>query len=93
MFYNSLCGVKELDEHNITLLKRKIPIVVGEQIMKARKKRKLSQTDLALLIGKDRQYLYKIEKGKVNPTIFTIACIAYVLDISLADLLIDVKIK
>ncbi|WP_394361325.1 helix-turn-helix domain-containing protein [Chryseobacterium cucumeris] len=30
-------------------------------------KKKLSQTDLAMIIGRNRQYLYKIEKGKVLP--------------------------
>jgi DNA-binding XRE family transcriptional regulator len=59
--------MQELEEHKSLELKEKIPIVIGERIRKARKKNKLSQTELALLLGKDRQYMYKIEKGKVTP--------------------------
>ncbi len=68
--------MQELEEHKSLDLKEKIPIVVGERIRKARKKNKLSQTELAFLLGKDRQYMYKIEKGKVTPSIFTVASIA-----------------
>lgn len=69
MFHFAL--MQELEEHKSLELKEKIPIVVGERIRKARKKNKLSQTELALLLGKDRQYMYKIEKGKVTPFDFS----------------------
>ncbi|WP_317259035.1 helix-turn-helix transcriptional regulator [Chryseobacterium sp. X308] len=55
-------------------------------------KKKLSQTELAMMIGKDRQYLYKIEKGKVTSSIFTISVIACALDISLAELIGEIKV-
>ena len=42
--------------------------------------------------GKDRQYMYKIEKGKVTPSIFTVAAICYVLEISLSDLLRGIRL-
>ncbi|WP_423779672.1 helix-turn-helix domain-containing protein [Chryseobacterium indologenes] len=54
--------------------------------------KRLSQTELAMMIGKDRQYLYKIEKGKVTSSIFTISVIAYALDISLAELIGDIQV-
>jgi transcriptional regulator with XRE-family HTH domain len=84
--------VKIIDENKITELKARIPVDVGNQIRKFREKKKLSQTELAELIGKDRQYLYKIEKGKVTSNVFTIALIASALDISLADLVEEIKL-
>jgi transcriptional regulator with XRE-family HTH domain len=83
--------VKEIDENTIAELKTKIPVEVGRQIRKFREKRKLSQTQLAEKIGKDRQYLYKIETGKVSSSIFTLAVIALALEISLPELLNDVN--
>lgn len=83
--------VKEIDENTIAELKTKIPVDVGRQIRKFREKRKLSQTQLAERIGKDRQYLYKIETGKVSSSIFTLAVIALALEISLSELLREIK--
>lgn len=83
--------MKEIDENTIAELKTKIPMEVGRQIRKFREKRKLSQTELAERIGKDRQYLYKIETGKVSSSIFTLAVIALALEISLSELLREIK--
>ncbi len=83
--------VKEIDENTIAELKTKIPVEVGRQIRKFREKRKLSQAELAERIGKDRQYLYKIETGKVSSSIFTLAVIALALEISLSELLREIK--
>lgn len=91
MFHFAL--MQELEEHKILELKEKIPVIVGERIRKARKKNKLSQTELALLLGKDRQYMYKIEKGKVTPSIFTISSICYVLEMSLSELLRGIRLE
>ena len=85
--------MQELEEHKSLELKEKIPIVVGDRIRKARKKNKLSQTELALLLGKDRQYMYKIEKGKVTPSIFTVSSICYVLEMSLSELLRGIRLE
>ena len=86
-------SMQELEEHKSLELKEKIPIVVGDRIRKARKKNKLSQTELALLLGKDRQYMYKIEKGKVTPSIFTVASICYVFEISLSELFRGIRLE
>ncbi len=80
-------SVQNADENKITQLKTFIPIEVGKQVKYFREQNKLTQTELANLIGKDRQYLYKIEKGKVTPSIFTIGLIAYALEISFAEIL------
>jgi DNA-binding XRE family transcriptional regulator len=49
------------------------------------KEKGLTQTELAELVGKDRQCLYKIEKGKVTANIVTISALCHALDISLKD--------
>lgn len=91
-FIFHFASVKSIDENKIAELKGKIPVEVGNQIRKFRKKKELSQTELAEMIGKDRQYLYKIEKGKVTPNIFTISIIAFALEISLAELMENIKL-
>lgn len=83
----------QISEHKINHYAQSVPILVGEQIKKYRKMRKLTQTELANLVWKDRQYLYKIEKGIVNPSIFTLALISLALDISLSELLKDVVLE
>lgn len=81
-----------LTETEILKLTSEIPKLVGTEIITFRKMRNLSQTELAELVGKDRQYIYKIEKGKVTPNISTLAIIASALKISLSDLFQNIKI-
>lgn len=83
----------QISEDKIKQYTQSVPVLVGGQIKKFRKMRKLTQTELAHRVWKDRQYLYKIEKGKVTPSVFTIAMIALALDISLSELLEDVVLK
>ncbi|WP_410006678.1 helix-turn-helix domain-containing protein [Aequorivita nionensis] len=78
-----------VSEEQILKLKASLPASVGLAIKMARKRNKLSQTKLAELTLKDRQYIYKIEKGKVTPNIVTIGVIAKALDISISTLLED----
>jgi len=82
-----------LSEHTLKKLNESVPKLVGEQIRKFRKSKKLSQTELAVLVGKDRQYLYKIEKGIVKPNIVTVSVLALALEIELSELLKDVKLS
>lgn len=42
---------------------------VGERIITARKNKKISQEQLALLSDVDRTYMARIEEGKANPSI------------------------
>ncbi|OYX22958.1 MAG: hypothetical protein B7Z06_10890, partial [Flavobacteriales bacterium 32-35-8] len=56
-----------------------------------RKEKGLTQTQLAQFVGKDRQYLYKIEKGIVTPNIVTISILAITLEVSLREFF-DVEI-
>ena len=83
----------QISEDKIHRYSTSIPILVGQQIKKFRKKRKLTQTELAHRVWKDRQYLYKIETGKVTPSIFTIAMIALALETSLSELLEEVVLE
>lgn len=75
-----------IPENTIELLKQKTPIQVGNRLKSLRKSKGISQTYIAYKTGKDRQYIYKIETGKVNPTISTIALIALALNVSLEDI-------
>ncbi|MGC6431245.1 MAG: helix-turn-helix domain-containing protein [Jejuia sp.] len=82
----------QLSDKRLIELKDSIPKLVGLRIKEVRKDRGLTQTELAQLVGKDRQYLYKIEKGKVTPNIVTIAALALALEVSLKELL-DLDLK
>lgn len=87
-----LAHMRSLSEIEISRLSNEIPKLVGEQIVIFRKMRNLSQTELAQMVGKDRQYLYKIEKGRVTPNITTLSILAKALNVSLSELLENVKI-
>lgn len=60
---------------------------LGKRIAAIRKKAGMTQTELALRIDKDRQWMNYLEKGKGNPTIKTLYFISTELDISMKDLL------
>lgn len=83
--------MQSLTESERKELSNKIPKLVGEKIILFRNSRNLTQTELAAMVGKDRQYLYKIEKGRVTPNISTLAIIARALEVSLSELLTDVR--
>lgn len=74
--------VIELSQKDINLIKKNYPLLVGNCIKYFRKKRNITQTKLAELTDKDRQYIYKIENGKVTSNIATIKIIITALDIS-----------
>ncbi len=83
--------MQSLSESERKKISIEIPNLVGEQIVMFRKLRNLTQTELASMVGKDRQYLYKIEKGRVTPNIATLAIISTALDISLSQLFEKIK--
>lgn len=60
---------------------------LGKNIAAIRKKAGYTQTELALCIDKDRQWMNYLEKGKGNPTIKTLYLIASELEVSIIDLL------
>lgn len=60
---------------------------IGKHIAQLREKKGLSQTELALRCDKDKQSLNRLEKGKINPSIFYLKEIANELDVTLKELL------
>lgn len=59
----------------------------GEEVKKVRKKRTLTQEDLAELIKRDPRTIVAIESGKRNPTLQTIHKIAQALKVKSSQLL------
>jgi transcriptional regulator with XRE-family HTH domain len=93
VLYVSLCDVDIIEENILSELKKRVAFQTGQQIKKIRKRKRLSQSDLAFLVGMDRQYLYKIESAKVTPNIGTIAALAFAMGISLAELFQDISFE
>lgn len=58
-------------------------MIIGERIKEAREAKKLSQKELAEIVGVDPSQFSKIEKGKVMPTLIQTIDIAKTLDQSL----------
>ena len=63
----------------------------GINLKEARNLKGISQEDLALSLGFDRTYISMLERGKRNPSLFTIYKIANFLDIKISTLLSDIK--
>lgn len=58
----------------------------GEKLREARVLKGLSQEALALSLEFDRTYISMLERGKRNPSLFTIYKIADFLDVEASDL-------
>lgn len=83
--------MRNLSDLELKKIENEIPIKVGEQIVYFRKLKGLTQTELAKMVNKDRQYIYKIEKAVVTSNIATLAIIATALEITLSQLFEKVK--
>lgn len=62
-------------------------IKLGERVKALRKAKQLTQEDLAYASDLELSQIYRIEKGKNNPSITTINAIAKGLEITISDLL------
>lgn len=62
--------------------KKAFNILFGKALRLEREKRSISQSELARMCFKDRQYIHMLEKGTVTPTIFTVYLICKELDIN-----------
>ncbi|MEQ9403210.1 MAG: helix-turn-helix transcriptional regulator [Cyclobacteriaceae bacterium] len=60
--------------------------LVGKELKSLREQAGLTQNELAVKIGKDTDYLSKIERGKRTPSLKTLITIAKVLNVKLHDL-------
>ncbi len=61
-------------------------IKLGQQIAKLRKQKKFSQVEFAYMLDKEKQNYNKIEKGKTNPTSWTLYKIAELLHVPMSEL-------
>ncbi len=68
------------------MLQEKFQIKLGQRIAKLRLERKYSQVEFAVMLGKEKQNYNKIEKGRVNPTSWTLYKISELLGVSIKDL-------
>jgi transcriptional regulator with XRE-family HTH domain len=75
--------MSELSDKRIDTFKTTIPI--GNRIKYFRLQKKLTQVELGNLTGKDRQYIYKIEKGIVTSSIVTVKLLTEAMEISLNE--------
>lgn len=60
---------------------------LGEKLKKWRSKKRLSQGDIAKVLGTDRAYISNIENGRMNPTLSTLEKLAQSLGITVDELL------
>lgn len=63
--------------------------IIGNNIVKYRKKKNLTQEDLCGLAQIDRSYLSELENGKMNVTIKSLVTIANALKCELKDLILE----
>ena len=59
---------------------------LGKRVTLLRESAGLNQTELALRCDKDKQSLNRLEKGRINPSIFYLQQIASELKVSLKEL-------
>lgn len=59
---------------------------IGSNVKKLRKKKKLSQIELAVEVGIDRSYLSEIENGRTNMSVSVLYAVADSLGVDIAEL-------
>ncbi|MGN8072654.1 helix-turn-helix domain-containing protein [Mucilaginibacter sp. 22184] len=70
-------------DEDLTLFKE----ALGKQIAFIRKKKGITQPELGSLIGRDFQSISRIERGKVNISIYLLKQIATALNVTANDLI------
>lgn len=68
------------------MLQKEFQLKLGKQIAKLRKQRKISQVDFAYKMDIEKQNLNRIEKGKTNPTVWTLNKVAKILEVPIQKL-------
>jgi putative transcriptional regulator len=66
-----------------------ISSIIGMNIAKIRELKNLSQKELSYLANVDRSLIIKIEKGKANPTLYTLDKICTALQIR-TEIILDI---
>ena len=69
------------------MTKEELKNKIGLRILDLRERKGWSQSDLARACHKDRQAIEKIEKGIVNPTVFTLWKLSDVMEMTLNQFL------
>jgi putative transcriptional regulator len=59
---------------------------LGDNVVRLRSAKNWSQSDLAHAAEMDRQNIYRLEHGKINPSIFYLKQIADALEVTLSEL-------
>ena len=70
--------------------KENVLVLFGEQLKDIRKKKNISQEELAFRSNLDRTYISGLECGKRNPTLKILIKIAHSLDVSISKLLSNI---
>ncbi len=73
--------------------KQQFLIEFGNHIRKLRKEKSISGSELSRLLFMDKPNITRIEKGRVNPSLYMIKQICKALDISLDELFKDFKYR
>jgi transcriptional regulator with XRE-family HTH domain len=81
-----ICSMVELSHEDVQLIGKDANMKVAQRIRELRQLKNLTQTELANRIHSDRQYLCKIETGKVGISVAKLAVIAKALDVELKEL-------
>lgn len=68
-------------------------IIIGKKIKEYRKRKQLTQSQLAELVELNEKQVYRIESGLNHPTYLTFAKIVNVLDIDINDFTVGVKVE
>ena len=69
-----------------TLMKNEV-LQFGKKLRDVRLKKKLSQGDIARILGVHRSYISGLERGRRNPSLLTVHKVAKALGISVNELL------
>lgn len=72
--------------------KEQLLLRLGAKIKALRNEKKISQVQLAHLIGKDQQSIQRLEAGKINPSIYYLYEISLGLNISLDLIISDITL-
>lgn len=75
----------ELTNEDLKKIKSTTPLSIGKRIKSIRESKGITQIELGDRINSDRQYLYKIESGKVSVSVSKLVIILTALDVTLEE--------
>ena len=67
-------------------------VAIGIQIKETRVKLKLTQAELADKLGLDYQYISRLERGQISPTLFWLYDLCIALEISIEDFIHELNV-